>query len=301
MGEADNQVPSSGKGSLAVPPLRPGYPAPPEIAERRTQMAAAVAAGAFGTKTPPDETPLGGFRTLRYRCAQTPRAAVLALHGGGFRIGRPEFEAPLAEALVGRLPLQVAIPQYTLSPEGPFPAGLSDALAALTALRAEVGDLPLIVSGDSAGAGLAASLGVLSAAGQAPRIDALVLLSPWLDLTVTAPSYAENTADPMFSRASAEFAAELYLQGFDPAHPLASPLFAPVEGFPPTFISVGTGEVLRDDSLRFHARLAAAGVDTRLSLIEGMEHVAVVRSFELTGARHTFEEIVAFLGAILTA
>jgi acetyl esterase/lipase len=286
---------------LAVPPLRPGTPAPPEIAERRAQMAAAVAAGVFATRTPADETPLGGFRTLRYRCAGPPRGAVLALHGGGFRIGRPEFEAPLAEALVGRLPLSVAIPQYALSPEGPFPAGLTDALGALAALRAEIGDLPLIVSGDSAGAGLAASLGVLSAAGRAPRIDALVLLSPWLDLTVTAPAYAENDADPMFSRASAEFAAELYLQGFDARHPLASPLFAPVKGFAPTFISVGTGEVLRDDSLRFHEKLTAAGVPARLSLVEGMEHVAVVRSFELTGARQTFEEIVDFLSAILPA
>jgi acetyl esterase/lipase len=301
MGEADNLTLPSREGPVAVPPLRPGYPAPPEIAERRAQMAAAVAGGMFGTKTPADETPLAGFRTLRYRCEGTPRGAVLSLHGGGFRIGRPEFEAPLSEALVQRLPLSVAIPQYTLSPEGPFPAGLADALAALTALRAEVGDLPLIVSADSAGAGLAASLGVLSAAGQAPRIDALVLLSPWLDLTVTAPAYAENADDPMFSRASAEFAAELYLQGFDPTHPLASPLFAPVEGFPPTLISVGTGEVLRDDSLRFHARLVEAGVSTRLSLVEGMEHVAVVRGFELTGARETFEEIVGFLSGILTA
>jgi acetyl esterase/lipase len=301
MGEADNPTSHSAQGLLAVPPLRPGYPAPSEIAERRAQMAAGVAAGAFATKTPPDETPLAGFRTLRYRCKGTPRGAVLALHGGGFRIGRPEFEAPLAEALVQRLPLSVAIPQYALSPEGPFPAGLVDALAALKALRAEVGDLPLIVSGDSAGAGLAASLGVLSAAGHAPRIDALVLLSPWLDLTVTAPAYAENAADPMFSKASADFAAELYLQDLDPTHPLASPLFAPVEGFPPTLISVGTGEVLRDDSLRFHARLVDAGVPAQLSLVEGMEHVAVVRSFELTGARQTFEEIVTFLSAILPA
>jgi len=285
--------------NIILPLLRPGRPAPPDLAERRGQMAAGVAAGAFATTRPATETTLAGLRTLRFAPAGAPRGAVLSLHGGGFRIGRPEFEAPLAEALSDTLPVMVAIPQYRLAPEGPFPAGLADALAALAALREEIGDLPLIVCGDSAGAGLAASLGVLSASGQAPRIDGLVLLSPWLDLTVTAPAYAENAAtDPMFSTESASVAAELYLQGFDPRHPLASPLFAPVEGYPPTLISVGTGEVLRDDSLRFHARLVEAGVDARLSAIDGMDHVAVVRGMDLPGSRETFAEVCRFIADI---
>ena len=191
------------------------------------------------------------------------------------------------------------MPQYRLAPEEPFPAGLNDALAALAALRDEIGDARLIVSGDSAGAGLAAAIGVLAAAGRTPRIDAIVLLSPWLDLTVSAPAYAENAADPLFSLASAEVAAELYLQGLDPRHPLASPLFAPVRGFAPTLVSVGTGEVLRDDALRFHAKLVAAGVDARLSAIEGMDHVAVVRGLGLPGAAETFEAISAFIADAL--
>jgi acetyl esterase/lipase len=165
-------------------------------------------------------------------------------------------------------------------------------------LRAELGDAPLIVGGDSAGAGLAASLGI-SCAGQDPKIDGLVLLSPWLDLRVNAQSYITNGAtDPMFSTESASIAAELYLQGFDPTHPLVSPLLAEIAAYPPTLISVGTGEVLSDDSLLFHAKLLAAGVDSRLSAIDGMEHVAVVRSLELPGAAETFEEVVVFVDRI---
>jgi acetyl esterase/lipase len=133
----------------------------------------------------------------------------------------------------------------------------------------------------------------------APPIDALVLLSPWLDLTVSAPAYADNADDPMFSKEQADIAAELYLQGFDPTHPLASPLMAPIAEFPPTLISVGTGEVLRDDSLRFHDKLLAAGARSELSAIDGMEHVAVVRSMELTGAAETFEAVAGFIDGIL--
>ena len=172
--------------------------------------------------------------------------------------------------------------------------------APLKALRGEIGEAPLIVGGDSAGGGLAASLGLLAAAHGGLQVDALVLLSPWLDLTVSAPSYVANAAtDPMFSTESASVAAELYLQGFDPRHPLASPLFAPLHGLPPTFLSVGTGEVLRDDSQYFYEKLLATGISASLCAVDGMEHVAVVRGMDLPGAAETFAAIARFVNGIL--
>ncbi|WP_052223651.1 alpha/beta hydrolase [Novosphingobium malaysiense] len=293
----------TGKAALALPAGRPGYPAPPDLAERRAQMAAGIAAGAFATRAPPVETEMAGLRTLRFEAPGTPRGYMLQLHGGGFRIGRPEFEGPLSEALAERCGVSVVVPQYRLSPETPFPGGLNDALAALEALHAEAGDAPLIVSGDSAGAGLAASIGLMAAAGQTPPVAAVIMLSPWLDLSVTAPSYAANAdTDPLFGTESAQLAADLYLQGFDPYHPLASPVHcndADLAGFPPSLISVGTGEVLLDDALRFHARLEAAGRPSRLVAIDGMEHVAIVRGFDLPGARETFTALVEFIDGIL--
>lgn len=285
---------------LALPPERPGRPPDPDLAERRGQMQAAVDAGAWKTVKAPLETTLAGRRCLRFAPDGKPKGYLLQLHGGGFRIGRPEFESLFAEALTNHCGIEVVVPQYRLAPEAPFPGGLIDAHEALKALREEVGDAPLIVGGDSAGGGLAASLGVLAAANGGPGIDGLVLLSPWLDMRVSAASYAANAAsDPMFSTESASIAAELYLQGFDPANPLASPLLAPITAFPPTLISVSTGEVLRDDSLLFHEKLQAAGVDSRLSAIDGMEHVAVVRSLTMPGAAETFEVVAAFVEEVI--
>lgn len=286
--------------ALRIPPEREGYRAPPDLAERREQMGAAIAGGMFATQRPPSEETLAGLRTLRFRPEGEVRAVMLQLHGGGFRIGRPEFEGPLCEALSARCNLDIAVPQYRLSPEAPFPGGLNDALAALRSLAGQAGGVPLIVGGDSAGAGLAASLGLLSASGEAPPIAALVLLSPWLDLTVSAKSYETNAAsDPLFSTESAQAAADLYLQGQAANQPLVSPLFADIAAYPPTFISVGTGEVLRDDAFAFDETLRFAGIESELLAIEGMDHVAVVRDMQATGARDTFEAIASFIDRAL--
>jgi acetyl esterase/lipase len=158
-----------------------------------------------------------------------------------------------------------------------------------------------LVSGDSAGGGLAASLTVL-AVDRAIPIAGLILLSAWLDLRVTAVSYVANAAtDPLFSTESASLAAELYLQGQAADHPLASPLFAPLEGFPPVLLSIGEGEVLLDDAAAMAGRLREAGRQVDYCPIAGMTHTAVVRGLTLPGAAETFERVVAFVDRVLAS
>ena len=225
-----------------------------------------------------------------------PTAIVLHLHGGAFRTGAPETVAPFAAALAARCMVTVVCPAYRLAPEHPYPAGLNDVRAVLQALQRD-GKRPLVLSGDSAGGGLAASLTSLAVTAGAPP-DRLVLISLWLDLTLASNCYEENAGtDPLFSRAAAQAAAELYLQGASPHDALASPLFADLSDFPPTLISVGSGEVLADDSRRFHAGLTSAGVEAVLCEIADMEHVAVTRGFALA-ATQTFAAIIAFIEAL---
>ncbi|CAN7396909.1 alpha/beta hydrolase fold domain-containing protein [Phenylobacterium sp. LjRoot219] len=285
---------------LRLPPERAGRPAPAEVAARREGMTGAVAAGTWRTTPAPEETSLDGVRVLRFRPSGPARGLVLHLHGGGFRLGCPEMIGPYAAALAARCGVEVVCPTYRLAPEHPFPAGLNDAHTVYRALRRE-GARPLIVSGDSAGGGLAASLTAL-AAGEGAAPAGLILLSAWLDLTVSAGSYWTNAAtDPLFSQESAETAADLYLQGHASSDPLASPLFATLEGFPPTLVSLGEGEVLADDARKFHAALQAAGVAAQLQTVAGMEHVAVTRGLTLTGAAETFERVAGFVDGLTQA
>ncbi len=298
-----------GSSGILLPLERRGHAPPPDLVERRAQLATGVTAGQWRTDPMPHDTfvggaggPIGGralVRALRFRPQGRVRGRVLHFHGGAFRLGCPDMEGPFAAALAARCEVEVVLPSYRLAPEHPFPSGLADAMTALLTMAREGGvgnnRMPLILSGSSAGAGLAASLAVLAAQEHIP-IDGLVLLSPFLDLTLQGQSYYYNAqTDPLFSLESAANAAELYLQGSDPTHPLASPLYAPLYGLPPTLISVGSGEVLADDARRFCQQLLAYGVPAALSEIPDMEHVAVVRSPLLPGSAETFSAIASMV------
>lgn len=272
--------------------------APPDLAARREGIAGAVAGGLWAVDPTPREIMANGVRALRFDPPGTPRAAILHLHGGAFRLGCPEQVAPFAAALALRCGVAVICPTYRLAPEHPYPAALNDAYAVLSALR-EAGEGRIILSGDSAGGGLAASLASL-ARNDTPAPIGLILLSAWLDLSISAASYATNAADdPLFSRESAAEAADLYLQGMAADDPLASPLFGDLAGFPPTFVSAGAGEVLVDDARSFAARLGEAGVPTRLDIVPDMDHVAVTRGMDLPGAARTFEAVAAFIVSLV--
>jgi len=288
----------SGAARLPLPEAGGREPSAALTAMRRG-MAEAASKGMWATAPPAEELDIAGVRVLRHAAARSARAAVVHFHGGGYRMGMPEAVGPYARRLADTCAVDVYCPAYRLAPDHPFPAGVNDGWAVASALAARY-PAGLILAGDSAGGGLAASLA--AACGMAGlRLAGLILHSPWLDLTVTSPSYAANAdSDPLFSRSAAQEASELYLQGRHPAEdPQVSPLFADPAAFPPTLITVGTGEVLRDDARAMHDRMHAADTDVRLLQIADMEHVAVTRGFDLTGSAESLAATQAFLAELL--
>jgi len=133
---------------------------------------------------------------------------------------------------------------------------------------------PLFVAGDSAGGGLAIALTVAAGQSDRPLPDGLIVLSPWVDLTLRSETFATRAeTDQLFPKDSAAEAAESYLQGADPRHPLASPLLADHTGFPKTLIFAGGSETLLGDGLSLCASLVTAGASVEAHFPAGMQHV----------------------------
>lgn len=220
------------------------------------------------------EAEIAGVPVLQARTEASGDRVLVYLHGGAFISGSPRGYAGFLGALVDAAAARGISVDYRLAPEHPYPAGLEDAVAVVSAVIAEVGAERVALAGDSAGGGLvAATLARLRDTGALLPACA-VLLSPWVDLACDSDSYEANAAaDPSLSREGLLAAAAQYLGGTSAEDEGVSPLYADLTGLPPTLIQVGSIEILLNDSVELAAALASDGVEVDLQVRPGMPHV----------------------------
>jgi len=207
--------------------------------------------------------------------ASDPAHVIFYLHGGAYAIGSADSSVGMASDLARRSGTRAVSVDYRLAPENPYPAGLEDAVAAYAALiNDRAADAQVAIAGESAGAGLAvATLLALKNAGL-PLPSAVILMSPWADLTLSGESIAGKAAvDPALTPDGLRRRAADYVAGSDPTDGLVSPVFGDLEGLPPLLIQVGSHEILLDDATRLAASAAAADVAVTLQVTPEVPHV----------------------------
>jgi len=204
-----------------------------------------------------------------------PAQVILYFHGGAYAVGTAASSVGLASDLARRAGTRLVSVDYRLAPEHPYPAALEDAMAAYRGLLAS-GQSPsaIAIAGESAGAGLAAAtLVALKRAGLALPAAA-VMMSPWVDLTLSGDSMIDKAAlDPALTPDGLKRRAGDYVGAGDPADALVSPIFADLTGLPPLLVQVGSHEILLDDAMRLAARAAAADVAVTLQVTPQVPHV----------------------------
>jgi acetyl esterase/lipase len=113
---------------------------------------------------------------------------LLYIHGGAYYFGSVDEHRYQMQRHARKLKARCLAPRYRLAPQFPFPCGLHDALTAYLFLLAEYDPKMIVVAGDSAGAGMVASLLVILRDQGLPQPAGAMLLSPWVDLTHSFPS-----------------------------------------------------------------------------------------------------------------
>ena len=255
---------------------RPVPPPPADIAEHRSRIDEAMAQMPLAEGTVAEPFVRSGVAGIECRPVEVADNApiVLYFHGGGFRIASALAYRSYGSHLAAVLGARVLLVEYRLAPENKFPKAVDDCFAVWESLLAEGIDTGrIVIAGDSAGGGLAASV-TMHALADGVLPAGVICCSPWVDLTITADTYDTNAeSDKLFSRTSAEEAAPAYLGSADPMNPIASPLFGDWDGAPPLLILVGDAEVLLDDSRKLADVAKAAGVEVTLSIYPEMPHI----------------------------
>jgi len=232
------------------------------------------------------EQTIAGLRAEVVSCrAPGSHLTVIHFHGGGYCLGSARMARSWAAQLSARTGCRVVLPEYRLAPEHPYPAALQDARAVMSALSGLGADGPVVVSGDSAGGGLALAL-VLSMRdeGQEPPAGA-ILLSPWLDLGRDRRAVPDLVRrDVLLSPDWLDACARAYADPASWADHLVSPLRATHSGLPPLLIQAGTEELLAPDAELLAASASAAGAEVTYTRWPRMWHDFALQPGLLTAA-----------------
>lgn len=213
---------------------------------------------------------------LRPEYAHNPRYAILYVHGGGYISGGLDYARILAAKMATATGFTTYSFDYRLAPEHPYPAAFEDGMTVWEHLTA-VDYLPehVLIAGDSAGGNLALCMVQRLIAADRKTPGAILLFSPWTDMTGTSATYEENAAvDPILTKEYVMDAARAYIgDAGELSDSRFSPLFGDFNGFPSTFIMAGKNEILLDDSIRLKSEIEKAGAKAYIDIEENGWHV----------------------------
>lgn len=245
----------------------------------------------------------GALRIYR-PTGQQSGAGLLWIHGGGMITGRAAQDDRLCGRFARQLGLVVYSVDYRLAPRHPFPAALDDCLDAWRCAQDLARDhgvdvTRFAIAGQSAGAGLAASLAHKLSDLGGPQPAAVALFSPMLDDRTAARRELDTLNHRIWNNRSNRAGWSAYLgQTSDTQEPPAYAVAARREqlgGSPPTWIGIGDIDLFAEESQAYAERLRSAGVHCDLHLAPMAPHAFETIAPESSIARELFADNQRFL------
>lgn len=220
------------------------------------------------------------------------RGVLVYLHGGAFYFGPVKEHWQYFAYICKQTEMAGLLIDYRFAPQHPFPIGLDEVIELVSTL-----DLPenWFFLGDSSGAGMVVSATFKLRELNKAQPKKLVLMSPWVDVTLQNPEIELNKhEDVMMTVERLSSAAGSYVGAADPTDPLISPMFGDLAGLPPMLIQMGTADLLLSDCRKFVKKCLDAGVDVEYEEVPDVFHDFMMLNF-LPEAKRAIRSQVEFL------
>lgn len=219
-----------------------------------------------------EEKNIDGFKILELTDNYQYERVIIYLHGGAYVAPINSEQINYIQKCCKTLRAKVYVPMYPLAPEytceDVFPF-----IEKVYELAKKDGK-KITFMGDSAGGGLACAFCEYLSANGGEMPYRLILISPWLDVTMSDPEYQKyQENDCMLSAPGLIKAGELYSGNLDCRDYRISPKYGDVRNLPDTLMSVCTNEIFYPDIVNFYKTLKENGVKTKLICGEGYYHV----------------------------
>ena len=219
---------------------------------------------------------------------------IIYLHGGCFVLGSINSHTSLVSHLSEQLAMPLLFIEYSLAPENPFPAAVKEIEKVYGQILSRFPEKEIVLMGDSAGGGLAITIIADLNKWNSRLPVALVMLSPWVDLSCTNNSLLENKdSDPILTKKALQDYASMYVNGNKLQE--ASPIEKMDGKYPPTLVLVSSSEILLDDGKTIIMKIAGSQPKTRLSIHEKQNHVWLLADIHSSESKMAIQEIREFI------
>lgn len=218
---------------------------------------------------------------------------VFYLHGGAYFMDFTRSHWKLMNTMVEKADATVIAPAYRLLPFATW----KDAFDLVIPLYKEYceahPDQKIVLMGDSAGGGLSAALAEEFIAQGIRMPDELVLLSPWVDISMENEQIKEyEDLDPFLSVSPLTLCGDNWRGNLDPHDRRVSPIYGSLEGIRHVTVFLGTAEIFYPDVTKFFGMLED---DPSNELIIGEEMCHVYPLFPISEAKPAVEKIIEVL------
>lgn len=211
------------------------------------------------------------------------------IHGGGWVLQTEKDQDPLLKFFADATQTTVVSVGYRLAPENPFPAGPEDCYDAGewlvdNAKRAFGGDL-LFIGGESAGGHLSAATAFhLMKTRPQFEFKALMLSYGCFDVSMGLPQVQHFDQPLILTHAIMANFVEAFTPGMTAVQrrdPAVSPFYAnlpklaaqtPSKKLPPAIFSIGTADILMDDTMVFAMKWMMSGAEALVKVYPGAPH-----------------------------
>lgn len=219
---------------------------------------------------------------------------VLYLHGGAYASSFLTFHWKFLSELVNKTGCIVTAPDFPFAPHHTYKDSFDMVDKLYRQLASEVDRAGMVFMGDSSGGGFALALAQKLQHEHLPQPSRIILISPWLDITLGNPEIEHvNGIEPFLGIKGLREMGRLYAGDTDPAHYLLSPINGCLDNLGKISVFTGTKDILVSDARKLKHLAGIKNVEINYYEYEGMAHAWVFLNLpESKKARHQIMELV---------
>lgn len=215
-----------------------------------------------------------GLDTYTLNGEKNNGTVILYIHGGGYVEQPLKQHWEMLNRVAKNTKAKIVVPIYPKAPFVTYEKSYHLLTDMYKSIKADNDTRKIVMMGDSAGGGLALGLAETFEKEDILQPDALVLLSPWVDVTMENPETEKfDKIDPMLDRNTLIVNGKSWAGSTNTKDYRISPLFGDMSGLKNVTIFVGTREEFYSDIMKLDEKLLKANVKTTLHVGVGQNHV----------------------------